>query len=53
MVQQQAVQVVLVLFMLWRTFDMSMEPIDEAVWSMTDEEYAIWLESQLGGHNGS
>ena len=23
------------------------EPIDEAVWSMTDEEYAIWLESQL------
>jgi len=23
-------------------------PIDEAVWSMTDEEYAIWLESQLG-----
>jgi hypothetical protein len=24
------------------------EAIDEAVWSMTDEEYAIWLESQLG-----
>ena len=23
-----------------------MEPIDEAVWSMTDEEYAIWLENQ-------
>ena len=22
------------------------EAIDEAVWSMTDEEYAIWLESQ-------
>ena len=22
-------------------------PIDEAVWSMTDEEYAIWLESQI------
>lgn len=23
-------------------------PIDEAVWSMTDEEYAIWLEGQQG-----
>ena len=23
-------------------------PIDEAVWSMTDEEYAIWLNEQLG-----
>ena len=23
------------------------DAIDEAVWSMTDEEYAIWLESQL------
>ena len=24
---------------------MDNKPIDEAVWSMTDEEYAIWLES--------
>ena len=48
MVQQQVVQVVLELFMLLLIFDMSMEPIDEAVWSMTDEEYAIWLDSQLG-----
>jgi hypothetical protein len=23
------------------------EPIDEAVWLMTDEEYAIWLENEL------
>ena len=24
------------------------KPIDEMVWLMTDEEYAIWLENQLG-----
>ena len=24
-----------------------MEPIDEAVWWMTDEEYAIWLKYQV------
>lgn len=29
-----------------------MEPIDEAVWWMTDEEYAIWLESVLNPPSG-
>jgi len=30
----------------------SNQAIDEAVWSMTDEEYAIWLKSVLNPPSG-